>query len=57
MTEDRHLTQKDLQRIRTELSEEIAKMTPSQRKDYLEAAKDIYRGLSKMTKIRELVEA
>ncbi len=57
MTENKHLTQKDLLKIRAELSEELTKMTPSQRKEYLEAAKDVYRGLSKMTKIRELVEA
>lgn len=57
MTEDGHLTRKDLLKIRAELSEELTKMTPSQRKEYLEAAKDVYRGLSKMTKIRELVEA
>ncbi len=56
MTEDGHLTRKDLLKIRAELSEDLTKMTP-QRKEYLEAAKDVYRGLSKMTKIRDLVEA
>ena len=52
-----HLTQRDLEKIRSELSGELEKMTPSKRREYLEAAKDVYRDLSKMTKIRESVEA
>ncbi len=57
MVKDGHLTQKDLVEIRSELSKELEEMTPSQRKEYLEAAKGVYRSLSKMIKIRELVEA
>jgi len=56
LTEGR-LTQKDLHKIRSELSEELEKMTPPQRKEYMEAAADVYHALSKMAKIREFVEA
>jgi uncharacterized protein (UPF0305 family) len=50
---EKNLTQGDLRKIRSELSEEMEKITPSQREEYLEAAKDVYIGLSKMSKIRE----
>lgn len=57
MAKGEHLTQKDLLKIRSELSAELEQMTPSQKKEYLEAAADIYHALSKMAKIREFVEA
>jgi hypothetical protein len=50
-----YLTQEDLLKIRLELSGELDKMSPSQRRNYLEAAKDVYRALSIMLKIRETV--
>lgn len=57
MVKDERLTQEDLLKIRSELSEELKKMTPPQRKEYLEAATNVYHALSKMAKIRKLVEA
>lgn len=57
MARDAHITQSDLSEIRSVLSNELAKMKPAQRKQYLEAAKDVYAGLSRMAKIRELVKA
>lgn len=57
MAKSRRITQEDLRKIRLELSGELEKMSPSQRKEYLEAARDIYQGLSKMAKISELVKA
>lgn len=57
MVKDEHITQKDLLKIRSELSEELDKMSPSQREEYLEAAKDVYRSLSRMARIRDLVKA
>ncbi|MFQ6135460.1 MAG: hypothetical protein ACE5KU_06590 [Nitrososphaerales archaeon] len=57
MVKGEHLTQNDLLKIRSELSEELEKMSPSQREEYLEAAKDVYRGLSRMARIRELAKA
>ena len=57
MTEDKYITQSNLRRIRLELSNELEKMKPWQRKEYLEAARDVYSGLSRMARIRELVKA
>ena len=57
MVKDEHITQKDLLKIRSELSEELDNMSPSQREEYLEAAKDVYRSLSRMARIRDLVKA
>ena len=45
-----------MERIRSDLSEELNQMSPTQRKEYVEAASEVYRGLSKMAKIR-LVDA
>jgi hypothetical protein len=42
------LTRKDLRKIRQELSFELTKMTPDQKKEYFEATKEVYRGLEKM---------
>lgn len=57
MVKDEHITQKDLLKIRSELSEELDKMSPSQREEYLEAAKDVYRSLPRMARIRDSVKA
>ena len=57
MAKNESVSQSDLLKIRSELSEELKKMSPSQVKEYLEAAKDVYRGLSRMAKIREMTKA
>ncbi len=57
MAKDEGITQRDLLRIRSELSKELEAMSPLQRKEYLEAAEDAYRGLSKMARIRQFVRA
>lgn len=57
MAKNESVSQSDLLKIRSELSEELKKMSPSQVKEYLEAAKDVYRGLSRMAKIREMAKA
>jgi hypothetical protein len=48
------LTQKDLRKIRQELSLELTRMSPDQKKEYFEAAKQVYRGLEKMSKIARM---
>lgn len=57
MAKDEGITQRDLLRIRSELSKELEAISPLQRKEYLEAAEDAYRGLSKMARIRQFVRA
>lgn len=57
MAKNESVSQSDLLKIRSELSEELKKMSPSQVKEYLEAAEDVYRGLSRMAKIREMAKA
>ncbi|MGB9622736.1 MAG: hypothetical protein ACPL07_02715 [Candidatus Bathyarchaeia archaeon] len=57
MARDENITQEELLKIRSELSKELGKMSPSQIEEYLEAAKEVYSGLSKMAKILELVKA
>lgn len=57
MVRDENITQEELLKIRSELSKELGKMSPSQIEEYLEAAKEVYRGLSKMAKILELAKA
>ena len=56
MAKGPRITQNDLRKIRSELSDELQKMKPYQRKEYLEAARDVYNGLSKMVRIRQLVK-
>ncbi len=46
----------ELRKIRRELSEEMANMTPKQRREYAKAAGGVYRGLAKMAKIRSLAK-
>ncbi len=57
MEKRNRLTQEDLGAIRSELSKELGSMNPAQREEYLSAAKDVYKGLLRMVKIRELVKA
>ncbi|MCP8309803.1 MAG: hypothetical protein H3Z53_05170 [archaeon] len=57
MARDENITQEELLKIRSELSKELGKMSPSQIEEYLEAAKEVYMGLSKMVKILETVKA
>jgi len=57
LAKNESVSQSDLLKIRSELSEELKKMSPSQVKEYLEAAEDVYRGLSRMAKIREMAKA
>lgn len=57
MARDENITQEELLKIRSELSEELGKMSLSQIEEYLEAAKEVCRGLSKMAKILELAKA
>ena len=54
MAKGERITQKDLQEIRSELSEELEAMNPPQREEYLEAAKEVYRGLSRMARVRQV---
>ena len=54
MGSTRKLTQKDLRKIRQELSVELGHMSASQRREYFEAAKDVYKGLEKMVRIAEM---
>ena len=56
MAKRKHNNVKMLQKIREELSEEMARMTPKQRREYAKAAKEVYRGLAKMVKIRSLAK-
>jgi len=57
LARDENITQEELLKIRSELSKELGKMSPSQIEEYLEAAKEVYMGLSKMVKILETVKA
>lgn len=57
MARNERITQKDLREFRSELSKELEKMGPSQREEYLEAAKEVYRGLSRMAKLRQIASA
>lgn len=57
MAKNESISQGDLLKIRSELSEELKKMSPAQVKEYLEAAEDVYRDLSRMAKIREMAKA
>jgi len=57
LVRNENITQEELLKIRSELSKELGKMSPSQIEEYLEAAKEVYRGLSKMAKILELTKA
>jgi hypothetical protein len=54
LARNERITQKDLREIRSALSEELEKMNSSQREEYLEAAKEVYRGLSRMAKLRQI---
>ena len=54
LNRERHVTRDDLQRIRSELSRELNEMSPRQRKEYLDAADQVYDGLAKMAKIRPI---
>jgi len=49
------LSQKDLRKIRQDLSLELTKMSPDHKKEYFEATKEVYRGLEKMAKIVKTV--
>jgi len=51
---ERPVTRVDLEKIRSELSAELKEMSPTQRKEYLEAADQVYGGLAKMAKIRPI---
>ncbi len=57
MNRNKHLTQNDLQKIRGQLSEELGMMSSRQKKEYLKAAENVYDGLTKMAKIRQIVRA
>ncbi|MGQ9719132.1 MAG: hypothetical protein ACUVWK_04775 [Nitrososphaerales archaeon] len=57
MARNKNITQEELLKIRSELSTELGKMSPSQIEEYLEAAKEVYRSLSRMAKILEMVKA
>ncbi len=57
MASTKVLSRGDLLRFRSELSIELKGMTKPQRIKYLKAAKEVYEGLSKMTKIRDLTMA
>ena len=57
MVRRERITQKDLLKIRSELSKELENMSHSLREEYLEAAKDVYNGLSRMARISELIKA
>ncbi len=46
----------ELRKIRGELSEEMTKMTPKQRREYAKAAEEVYRGLEKMARVRSLAK-
>ncbi len=54
MHKERRVTREDLEKIRSELSGELNEMSPRQRKEYLEAATEVYDGLAKMEKIRPI---
>ena len=59
MNKERRVTRDDLQRIRSDLSRELNELSPKRKKEYLEAADQVYKGLTKMAKIpskhREIV--
>ncbi len=46
----------ELRKIRKELSEEMEKMSPEQRRSYAKAAEEVYHGLAEMTKIRSHIK-
>jgi len=48
------VTRGDLEKIRSELSGELKRMTPAQQREYMEAAGEVYDGLAKMAKIRPI---
>ena len=46
------VAREDLERIRSDLSGELNQKNPRQRKQYMEAASEVYNGLAKMVKVR-----
>jgi hypothetical protein len=48
------VTREDLEKVRSELSGELKRMSPAQRREYLKAAGEVYDGLAKMAKIRPI---
>lgn len=54
MHKERPVTRDDLEKIRSELTAELKEMSPKQRKEYLEAADQVYGGLAKIAKIRSI---
>ena len=54
LNKERRVTRDDLQRIRSDLSRELNELSPKRKKEYLEAADQVYNGLAKMAKIRPI---
>ena len=52
MDRESRVTREDLERIRSDLSGELDRMNPRQKKQYMEAASEVYDGLAKMLRVR-----
>lgn len=44
-----------LSKIRKELSQDLEKMTPQQREEFLKGTEEIYKGLRKMAKVKQSI--
>lgn len=54
MAKGSRLGREDLERVRRDLGKELGAMSRQQRSEYLEAATQVYAGLAKMARIRQI---
>jgi predicted CopG family antitoxin len=55
LVKGKHDNLKMLRQIRKELSLELKKMAPEQRKEFITGTEDVYEGLKKMAKARQSI--